>query len=151
MRWTDALGVYSGSIDPSTRIKTITRAVQLLEICVLVRRILRNASQEISTLSTSLTSLTPPLISSHSRRANQLLAQFTTTELQYLVSPPVRSVEAEWLIHQAAAHFGIIGLIDATRRNYEQLDRRLQWIKAQWLAAAAVMTFVANLLVTLAK
>jgi hypothetical protein len=51
MRWTDALGVYSGSIDPSTRIKTITRAVQLLEICVLVRRILRNASQEISTLS----------------------------------------------------------------------------------------------------
>jgi hypothetical protein len=150
MRWTDALGVYSGSIDPSTRIKTITRAVQLLEICVLVRRILRNASQEISTLSTSLTSLTPPLISSSPRHANQLLAQFTTTELQYLVSPPVRSVEAEWLIRQAAAKFGI-GLIDATRRNYEQLDRRLQWIKAQWLAAAAVMTFVANLLVTLAK
>jgi hypothetical protein len=59
-------------------------------------------------------------------------------------------VEAEWLIRQAAAKFGI-GLIDATRRNYEQLDRRLQWIKAQWLAAAAVMTFVANLLVTLAK
>jgi hypothetical protein len=157
MRWTDALGVYSKSIDridpdridSDTRIKTIARAVQLFEICVLVRRILRNASQDISTLSASLTFLNAYPFSSNSRLANQLLAQFTTTELQYLVSPPVRSVEAEWLIHQAAEKFGIVRLIDATRTNYEQLDRRLQWIKAQWLAATAVMTFVANLLVSL--
>jgi hypothetical protein len=118
---------------------------------VLVRRILRNASQEISDLSTGLTTLTPPVISSSSRQANRLLAQFTTTELQYLVSPPVRSVEAERLIQEAAVRFGIIKLVDATRRSYQHLDRRLQWIKAQWIAVAAVLTFVANFLVTLVK
>jgi hypothetical protein len=151
LRWTDALGIYRESIDSCTRIRTIARAVQLLEICILVRTILRNASQEISELSTGLTTLTPPVISSSSRQANRLLAQFTTTELQYLVSPPVRSVEAERLIQEAAVRFGIIKLVGATRRNYENLDRRLQWIKAQWIAVAAVLTFVANLLVTLVK
>ena len=149
LRWTDALGLYGANIDPDTREYTIARAVQLYEICVLVRRILRSASSEITELSTGLTALYVPIFSDRWRRSNAVLTKFTDTELHYLVSPPVRSVEGEVLLRKAYQHFGISDLVDATRRNYAALERRLQWIKAQWLGAVAVLAFILDKLVGL--
>jgi hypothetical protein len=148
LRWTDALGLYA-NFDPDTREYTIARAVQLYEICVLVRRILRSASSDITELSTGLTALHAPIASRRWRRSNAVLTKFTDTELNYLVSPPVRSVEGEVLLRKAYQHFGISDLVDATRRNYAALERRLQWIKAQWLGAVAVFAFILDKLVGL--
>jgi hypothetical protein len=145
LRWTDALGLYGENIDPETRentiANTIARAVQLYEICVLVRRILRSASSEITKLSTGLTALHPRSYARW-RRSNAVLTKFTDTELNYLVAPPVRSVEGEVLLKRAYQHFGLPDLVDATRQNYTALERRLQWIKAQWLGAVAVLAFI---------
>ena len=148
LRWTDALGLYGANIDEPTRENTIARAVQLHEICVLVRRILRSASSEITELSTGLTALHPRSYDRW-RRSNAVLTKFTDTELHYLVAPPVRSVEGEVLLKKAYQHFGIPDLVDATRRNYAALERRLQWIKAQWLGAVAVLAFILDKLVGL--
>jgi hypothetical protein len=66
-----------------------------------------------------------------------------------VVAPPVRSVEADELVDAALERCGVPALVEGTRRNYDLLDRRLQWARGQVLATLTVCVFLINLIVTI--
>jgi hypothetical protein len=53
----------------------------------------------------------------------------------------------DWAIRQ----FGVDVIVADTRRVYQLLDRRLQWVRGQWLAVLAVAAFVINAVIAVAK
>jgi hypothetical protein len=128
------------------------RAAQLFEHCVLARRIFRTYGQQIATLSTRTGIVRSAPVVSHSwRRANAVLSSFNEAELDFVVSVPIRSIEAGELVRTAIERCAIQSVIDETRRNYDLLDRRLQWVRGQWLAVLAVLVFIANTVITILK
>ena len=145
MTWTDALAVYSseGCNDDHYQL-AMCRAAQLFEYCILVRRLFRSEAGRAAKLFQRVKWWLPPPVSSAYWKANGLLEAFTQAELDLVTAPPVDSVEARRLVDQALKDFGIPDLIDDTRNSYELLDRRLQWIRAQWLAILAVVVFIAS-------
>jgi hypothetical protein len=169
IRWTDALALYNldtageayrDSVRPG---KTLPyhkddyrlahcRAAQLFEHCVLARRTFRTDGEQIAELSSKIRLFTSfPVVSKNWFRANAVLTAFSQAELEMVVTPPVRSVEAEELVDAALEHCGVPTLVKDTRRSYDLLDRRLQWARGQWLATLAVLVFVVNLIVTILK
>jgi hypothetical protein len=55
------------------------------------------------------------------------------------------------LIDAATEGFGIRRLIEDTRHSYQLLERRLQWVRAQWLAVVAVIAFITNIVFQLLR
>lgn len=58
-RWTDALAVYSNSVAESEYEKTLLRAVQLFENCIILRRLLVNADHRVANISSTLSFYRP--------------------------------------------------------------------------------------------
>jgi len=150
MRWTDALALYR-VVDPGTYQLTKLRAAQLFEYCVLTRRLFRSEARRVARRSRQVGAQTVPIVAPGWREANRLLVAFTQAELELVTAPPVASVEAQRLVDAALARFGIPELIADTRASYQLLDQRLQWIRAQWLAVIAVVAFVVNAIIAVAK
>jgi hypothetical protein len=126
------------------------RAAQLFEHCILARRIFRTDGERIGALSSTIRLATSfPLISRNWNRANAVLSAFSQAELEMVIAPPVRSVEAGELVDAALERCGVPVLVQDTHRSYDLLDRRLQWARGQWLATLAVCVFVVNLIVTI--
>jgi hypothetical protein len=156
MRWTDALALYNVPLnDPKAEERyrrTRCRAAQLFEHCILTRRIFRRDSEQISDFSTKVRFFRSlPLLSPNWSKANQVLSAFSRAEYEMVLDPPVQSVEAEELVDKAIERFGISALARDTRRGYDLLDRRLQWLRGQWLAVFAVLAFLITALVDLLK
>ena len=169
IRWTDALALYNldtareayrdkirpGETLPSSQDDyrlARCRAAQLFEHCILARRIFRTDGKQIGALSSTIRLATSfPVISRNWNKANAVLSAFSQAELEMVVTPPVRSVEAGELVDAALERCGVPTLVEDTRRSYDLLDRRLQWARGQWLATLAVCVFLVNLLVTIIK
>jgi hypothetical protein len=141
IRWTEALGIYRARIDGKENDAlyelTLFRAVQLFEACILLRRWLRRLSEEADSVAADTTWYRP-----RPWAVNQLLASFAKFERDFVVSPPVQSVEAEALLRKAFMAFGIPAMVDSTRRTCELLERRHQWAKTQFLVGVAVLSFL---------
>jgi hypothetical protein len=166
IRWTDALAIYNlDTVAEAARndfqpAKTLPpgqdnyslarcRAAQLFEHCILTRRIFRTDGKQIETLSRTTRMATSfPVVSKNWNRANDVLSAFSQAELEMVVAPPVRSVEASELVDAALKQCGVPQFVEGIRRSYDLLDRRLQWARGQWLAALAVLVFLANLIIT---
>jgi hypothetical protein len=169
IRWTDALALYNLDTATETYRNNIRpgemlpyrqddyrlahcRAAQLFEHCILARRIFRTDGEQIGALSSKIRLFTSfPVISRNWYRANAVLSAFSQAELEMVVAPPVRSVEAGELVDAALERCGVPLLVEDTRRSYDLLDRRLQWARGQWLATLAVCVFIVNLIVTIFK
>jgi hypothetical protein len=148
MQWTDALALYSADAGDDYEFAKL-RAAQLFEYCILARRLFRSDARNIAELSSGVGLRTLPVVSKGWRDANAVLVAFTQAEFELVTAPPVASVEAQRLIDRAVERFGIPELVANTRRGYALLDRRLQWMKAEWLAALAVLAFLVNALIAL--
>ncbi len=156
MRWTEALALYNVPLDdPEAEERyrrTRCRVAQLFEHCILTRRIFRTDSEQISDFSTKVRFFRSlPLLSPNWSKANQVLSAFSRAEYEMVLDPPVQSVEAEELVGKALERFGISTLAHDTRRGYDLLDRRLQWLRGQWLAVFAVLAFLITALIDLLK
>lgn len=153
IRWTDALALYNlNTIHDNEDDYRLARcrAAQLFEHCILARRIFRTDGEQIAELSNKIRLVTSfPVFSKNWSEANNVLSAFSQAELEMVVAPPVRSVEAGDLVRQAIERCGIPTLVDDTRRGYDLLDRRLQWARGQWLATIAICAFLANILATI--
>jgi hypothetical protein len=168
-RWTDALALYNldtareadrDNIRPGETLPSRQddyrlarcRAAQLFEHCILARRLFRTDGEQIGALSSTIRLATSfPVISRNWNRANAVLSAFSQAELEMVVTPPVRSVEASELVDAALERCGVPTLVEDTHRSYDLLDRRLQWARGQWLATLAVCVFLVNLLITIIK
>jgi hypothetical protein len=150
MRWTDALALYDKHAGSDYEIAKL-RAAQLFEYCILARRLFRGEARRIAELSTHVGLHTVPVVSAGWRDANAVLVAFTQAEFELVTAPPVASVEAQLLVHKAVERFGILELLETTRRGYALLDRRLQWIRAEWLGVLAVLAFLVNVLIATLK
>jgi hypothetical protein len=146
MWWTDALALYSAEAGNDYELAKL-RAAQLFEYCILARRLFRSDARSIAELSTRVGLRTVPMASKGWRDANAVLVAFTQAEFELVTAPPVASVEAQRLVDRALERFGIPDLVENTRRGYTLLDRRLQWMKAEWLAVLAVLAFLVNALI----
>jgi hypothetical protein len=146
MRWTDALALYGAEAGDDYEVAKL-RAAQLFEHCILARRLFRSDARDIAELSSRAGILTVPVVSKGWRHANAVLVGFSRAELELVTAPPVASVEAQLLVQGAVERFGIPELVDDTRRGHALLDRRLQWVRAEWLAVLAVLAFLVNALI----
>lgn len=135
LRWTEGLGVY-GNIEEEKYEKTLFRAVQIFETCILVRRLLRNITKSANDLSGRLSVVTP-----RPWAVNRLLEAFLQIQRVLVTGPPVQSVEGERLLRSAYHSFGIDALVDSTRQSCDFLERRFQWVKTQLLVAIGIVTY----------
>jgi hypothetical protein len=151
VRWTDALAVYDHGQDWTGDYErewghATTRAAQLLEVCVLVRRILRNVGSDIERAVAEVGVLRPGLVWGTRGR---LLGRFTDVERAYKVAPPFRSSEGERLLDAMFEGFGVNAQFEATREAYRLLERRLVVVESQYVLSAGVLAFLVNALVQL--
>jgi hypothetical protein len=137
LRWTDVLAVYSRSVQEDQQEKSMLRAVQIYETCILVSRLCQNLSHEANAVSSWLRFA--PL---RPWAADRVLSSFLTIEGQFVVAPPVQSVEAARLLSGAYKSFGIEDMIKAAKSSCQFLENRWQWGKAQFLVALAVLTYL---------
>ncbi len=149
VRWTDTLLIYNQEVDKADMKsyrdelqKSIARSAQVIELCVLLRRLLRNMSRELETRS-SRHVLLPWLM-----RRN-LLRPFFAIEQTYRIAPPFRTVEGEQIVTATFTRFGIDELFESTRRAAELLERRLEAIQTELGLALATAAIVASVLVEL--
>jgi len=145
LRWTEGLGVYASNIDEDMDEKynekmyekSLFRAVQIFEICILVRRLLRNITETADDLSGRLSMVIPRPFA-----VNRLSQTFLEVQRVLVSGPPVQSVEAERLLRTAYRSFGINALVDSTRQSCDFLERRFQWVKTQFLVAIGIITYL---------
>jgi hypothetical protein len=137
LRWTDVLAVYSLSIEEDQQEKSMLRAVQLYETCILVSRLCKNLSHEANDVSSWLRFA--PL---RPWAADRVLSSFIRIEGQFVVAPPVQSVEAARLLSGAYRSFGIEDMIEGARNSCQFLENRWHWGKMQFLVALGVLTYL---------
>ena len=149
VRWTDSLLLYNRDVAPPAMTnydeelrKAISRAVHLLELCMLVRRLLRDIGGEIERASLGRVVL-PWSVRS------RLLEPFSDVERLYRIDPPYRTVEGERLVTECFSRFGLEQLFGSTRRASELLERRLASVETQWTFVIAALAIVAGIIVDL--
>ncbi|BAY76610.1 hypothetical protein NIES25_30630 [Nostoc linckia NIES-25] len=136
IRWTDALAVYSRYIDDRQYEIALCRAIQIFETCILLRRLFKNISAKSEKISSSLSVINP-----NPWAVNKLQSSFSRLERNFVVSPPIISVEAERLLKAAYKNFGIFEMIESTRQECEFMERRFQWVKTQFIISLAILTY----------
>jgi hypothetical protein len=147
VRWTDTLLIYNRTVDgmlyEDELRKAITRATQVIELCVLLRRLLRNVGSDIEQASAR------PLLVPWPARGT-LLRPFSELEQDYKISPPYRTPEGERLVTESFARFGVDRLFDSTRRASDLLERRLESVETQWALVVAIVAILIGAIVQLA-
>jgi hypothetical protein len=137
IRWTDALAVYGDYVDEDQYDLTLLRAAQLFETCIVVRRLLNNIDVRVVGMSRTL-SIFPRLIA-----VDNLVQEFKEIENTFVTSPPTFwSVEGDRLLEAAYENFGIKKMVEATKNNCGFLESRNKWLKAQFIAAFAVIAYI---------
>lgn len=144
IRWTEALAVYSCDIDDDKYENSLFRAVQVFELCILVRRLFRKISKKAEDMMPRLSMFFPRPWS-----VNGILNSLSTAEETFILSPPISSVEAERLLTVSYERFGVAKTVESAKRSCESLERRFQWAKAQFLGVVAVLVFILDTLLKL--
>ncbi len=135
VRWTDVLAIYSRSMDKDQQKKTMLRAAQIYETCILLSRLCKNLSEEADGVSSRLWRPKP-------RATDRILMSLLEIERQFVVAPPVQSVEAGNLLSGAYKSFGMDNVIGGARSSCQFLERRSQWVKAQFLVVIGVLAYL---------
>jgi hypothetical protein len=130
VRWTDALAIYSA--DREDALLTFCRAVQVFELCILVRRLLRNISFEADRIAAAL----------RPYKSHNILDLLQKVEQDFVLAPPTQSVEANELLEESYKSFGIPDMISKTRAKCMVLENRAQWTRAQMLGAIGIVAYV---------
>ncbi|BAY66946.1 hypothetical protein H6G41_23950 [Tolypothrix sp. FACHB-123] len=136
IRWTDALAVYSNYIKDNEYELSLFRAAQIFETCILLRRVFKNISAKSEKISSSLSVINP-----NPWAVNKLQSSFSRLERNFVIAPPISSVEAEGLLKAAYKNFGIFEMIESTRKECEFMERRFQWVKTQFIVSLAILTY----------
>jgi predicted esterase len=137
LRWTDVLAIYSSRIGTEQQEKTMLRAAQLYETCILVNRLCKNLSDEADALSSKLRFPLPRPWST-----DRILKSFLEIERQFLVAPPVQSVEAGGLLNGTYKSFGIDDVLGGARNSCQFLESRFQWSKTQFLVTLGLLAYL---------
>jgi hypothetical protein len=137
VRWTDALAVYSNSVDESEYEKTLFRAVQLFENCIVLRRLLDNADRQVEEISSTLSFYRP-----RPWAVQKVLQSVRDFQRQFVDAPAIWSLEAARLLATTYKSFGINDRFDATNRGCDLMERRFQWAKTQLFVSMGVATYL---------
>jgi len=137
VRWTDALAVYSNSVDTAEYEKTLFRAVQLFENCIILRRLLDNLDHRMDRVSSSLSFYRP-----RPWAVQEILQSVSEIRRQFIESPPIWSLEAGRLLIATYQCFGMNDRFEATNRGCELMEKRFQWAKTQLLVSLGVVTYL---------
>jgi len=137
VRWTDALAVYSNSVSESEYEKTLCRAVQLFENCIILRRLLDNADHRVAHISSTLSFYRP-----RPWAVQKVLQSVRDFQRQFVDAPPIWSLEASRLLATTYRSFGISDRFEATNRGCDLMEKRFQWAKTQLLVSIGVATYL---------
>ena len=137
VRWTDALAVYSNSVDESEYEKTLFRAVQLFENCIILRRLLDNADRRVGEISSTLSFYRP-----RPWAVQKVLQSVRDFQRQFVDAPPTLSLEGSRLLATTYKSFGIGDRFEATNRGCDLMEKRFQWAKTQLLVSVGVVTYL---------
>lgn len=135
VRWTDTLAIYDDRVGADYD-EAFFRCVLLYETCVLLRRMLRSAIGRMDLLYRSMSVFPRPFA------VERLTSSLAWMRGQFIMVPPVQSVEAQRLLASAYEQFGIYQLSDATVERAKMLESRYQWAKALILGAVPVITYL---------
>ena len=138
------MAVYSGDTDEDRYENSLFRAVQIFEVCVMVRALFRKISKRADSIKRKLSMFTPRPWS-----VSEIMNSLAGAEETFIVSPPISSVEAERLLTASYERFGIGKTVESARRSCESLEKRFQWAKTQFLAVVAVAVFILDTLLKL--
>src|SRR6266849_4088324 len=137
VRWTDALAVYSNSVNEHEYEKTLFRAVQLFENCIILRRLLDNADRRVQEISSTLSFYRP-----RPWAVQKVLQSVRDFQRQFVDAPPIWSLEASRLLATTYKSFGIGDRFEATNRGCDLMEKRFQWPKTQLFVSLGVATYL---------
>ena len=137
VRWTDALAVYSNSVDESEYEKTLFRAVQLFENCIILRRLLDNADRRVEEISSTVSFYRPSPWA-----VQKVLQSVRDFQRHFVDAPPIWSLEASRLLATTYKSFGIDARFEATNRGCDLMEKRFQWAKTQLFVSIGVVTYL---------
>jgi hypothetical protein len=136
--WTDALALYCHrGIDQKTLDRTIFRALQLCETCILTSRLLSTIQSQIDKTYLSVRAWWPRAL-----RVNALTESLGAISRDLIISPPVQSMESARLLERAYSAFELDSEANRATTHASLLEARFQWCKAQFLAGVAIVVFV---------
>jgi hypothetical protein len=135
VRWTDMLVIYDDRVGEDYN-GAFFRCVLIYETCVLMRRMLRSAIERMDRIYLTMSIVPRPFA------VERLTSSVAWLRSEFIMLPPVQSVEAQRLLASAYEKFGIYELSNATAGRSELLESRYQWAKALTLAALAVLTYL---------
>jgi hypothetical protein len=135
IRWTDALAVYDHRVGDDYK-TALFRCVLIYETCVLMRRMLRSTVERMDRLYLAMGVIPRPF------SVERLTSAFAHIRGEFIMSPPVQSVEAQRLLASAYEKFGIYQIAEATGERARMLENRYQWAKALALGTIAVLTYL---------
>ena len=148
LRWTDGLALYDNTErGRDDRELATMRALRIVETGLLMRRLLRDVSYDLTQLSTRVSARSIPFVSKPWKEGERIKRTVSEARLTTMVAPPVHSVEGEALLEKAFARFGIPELVASVERLEAELQRRLDWNRVLWLAVWAGMAFATPLFV----
>lgn len=137
-------GIYSSGIEPTESDdldlyeRTLFRAVQVCEVCLLEQRVLRTFKQNVDRDAKKVRIFPRPLLIE--RRREELLI----LENGLVRALPFRSPESLPLIRKAQEIFQIPMFLQEGKDSYDFLEKRYQNTKTTALALLAVATYVAD-------
>ena|GEM_PF-3193051 len=142
VRSSDALAVYSSGVEDSSEQDirlyecTMMRAVQICEVCLLARRMVRTFRWQADQDAKKVRIFPRPFLVE--KRRGELLS----LEIDMVKSLPFRSPEAPPLIRKAQQNFNIPQLLEDAKDSYNFLETRYQNTKTTALAILAIITYI---------
>ena len=136
------LGVYVSGVEPSAEAdlelyeRTLFRAVQVCEICLLEQRVLRTFKSAADKDAKKVRIFPRPFLIE--KRREELL----TLENKLVRSLPFRSPESAPLIRKAQEIFQVPSFLQDAKDSYNFLETRYQNTKTTALAAVAVLAYL---------
>ncbi len=137
LSWSSGLALYNEGVDERTVELTLCRAVQLCEICILIRRLLRSTKEEIDRVLPTIGFWRP-----RPWTVKRIAQRLAWLEHEFIASPDVSSPEAERLLSGAYRSFGIADRLAGTKQSYAALEQRFQWAKTQLFAGVALLAYL---------
>jgi hypothetical protein len=138
VRWTEALVLYSRMESEQKYEECMFRAVQVFEHCILARVSLLALAEQMEKFMRHLAFVTP----AKWFKSRDLLANFSNIEETFVTHPRVQSVEADRLISDAHAQFGIDKVLAGAKAKQSELRDQLEWAKTQTLGFLAFITYL---------
>jgi hypothetical protein len=144
LRPSDALGVYTSGVENSPEddedlyLNTVFRAVQVCELCLLARRLLRSFKLRADRDAKKVGIFPRPFLVE--KRRNELLS----LELDMVKALPFRSPEAPPLVRKAQQKFSVPQYLEDAKDSYAFLESRYQNSKTAALAILAIVTYICD-------